>query len=67
MYLSNINDNKGVKRNCKIINPLSSLLENQVAVQLTRLYGEGVYFYHHNIEVDFYIPEAQLVILLFGN
>ena len=46
--------------NLFLIDPLTSLLENQVAIQLRRLYSEGVYFYHNGIEVDFYIPEIQL-------
>jgi predicted AAA+ superfamily ATPase len=38
----------------------TSLLENMVAVNLLRKYGrqEAVWFYNHNIEVDFYIPDA---------
>jgi predicted AAA+ superfamily ATPase len=42
--------------------PQTSLLENLVAVQLRRLYGEDVYFYHNGIEVDFYVPEIQLAV-----
>jgi len=38
------------------------LLENQVAIQLRRLYGDDVYFYYHGIEVDFYVPEVQLAV-----
>jgi predicted AAA+ superfamily ATPase len=48
--------------NLFLIDPLSSLLENQVAIKLRRLYSEGVYFYHNGIEVDFYIPEIQLAV-----
>ena len=48
--------------NLFLIDPLTSLLENQVAIQLRRLYNEGVYFYHNGIEVDFYIPEIQLAV-----
>lgn len=48
--------------NLFLIDPLSSLLENQVAIQLRRLYGDGIYFYHHGIEVDFYVPEVQLAV-----
>lgn len=37
----------------------TALLENLVAIQLIRRFGknDAVFFYHHNIEVDFYIPE----------
>ena len=48
--------------NLFLIDPSTSLLENQVAIQLRRLYGDDVYFYHHGIEVDFYIPEIQLAV-----
>ena len=42
--------------------PHTSLLENLVAGQLRRLYGEEVYFYHSGVEVDFYLPEMQLAV-----
>ncbi|MDR3365546.1 MAG: ATP-binding protein [Prevotellaceae bacterium] len=45
-----------------LLDPLTSLLENLVAIQLRRLYGEEIYFYQQNIEVDFYVPQAQLAI-----
>jgi predicted AAA+ superfamily ATPase len=48
--------------NLFLIDPSTSLLENQVAIQLRRLYGEGVYFYHQSVEVDFYIPEVQMAV-----
>jgi len=48
--------------NLFLIDPLTSLLENQVAIQLRRLYGEEVYYYHRGIEVDFYVTENQLAI-----
>ncbi len=48
--------------NLFLADPLTSLLENQVAIQLRRLYGDEVYFYQHGIEVDFYIPDAQLAV-----
>jgi hypothetical protein len=48
--------------NLFLVDPSTSLLENQVAIQLRRLYGDDVYFYHHGIEVDFYVPEVQLAV-----
>lgn len=48
--------------NLFIFNPETLLLENLVAVTLHRLYGEEVYFYHQNIEVDFYLPERHWLI-----
>jgi predicted AAA+ superfamily ATPase len=44
------------------LDPLTALLENQVACQLWRLYGDDVYFYQHNVELDFYIPQMQLAV-----
>ena len=48
--------------NLFLLDPQTSLLENLVAIQLRRLYGEDVYFYHNGIEIDFYMPEIQLAI-----
>lgn len=48
--------------NLFIFKPETLLLENLIAVTLYRLFGEGVYFYHQNIEVDFYLPEKDWLI-----
>jgi hypothetical protein len=42
----------------------TSLLENLVAMTLLRRYGreDAVFFYHHQIEVDFYVPEVEWAI-----
>ena len=42
----------------------TSLLENLVAVNLLRKYGrsDSVFFYNRDIEVDFYVPEAETAI-----
>ena len=40
----------------------TSLLENIVAVELKRYYGDDFYFYNGNVEVDFVIPERELAI-----
>ena len=48
--------------NLFLLDPQTSLLENLVAIQLRRLYGEGVYYYHNGVEVDFFIPEIQLAV-----
>ncbi|MCM1170081.1 MAG: ATP-binding protein [Bacteroides sp.] len=42
----------------------TSLLENTVALSLFRRYGlkEAVYHYHHGIEVDFVIPNAECAV-----
>lgn len=48
--------------NLFIFKPETLLLENLIAVTLHRLFGENVYFYHQNIEVDFYLPEKSWLI-----
>ncbi len=48
--------------NLFLFDPVTSLLENQVAIQLKRLYGEEVYYYQRNTEVDFYVPAQQLAV-----
>ncbi len=42
----------------------TSLLENLVAINLLRRYGreDAVFFYHKNVEVDFYIPDEEIAI-----
>lgn len=45
-----------------LMNAETILLENIVACQLKRLYGDGVYYLKSKSEVDFYIPEKQLLI-----
>ncbi|MGN1266281.1 MAG: DUF4143 domain-containing protein, partial [Muribaculaceae bacterium] len=50
-----------------LTDPITTLLENLVAVSLFRKYGnsndnERVFFYKQNVEVDFYIPEDELAI-----
>ena len=46
------------------LNAESALLENMVAMELLRRYGQDnqVYFYNDKVEVDFYIPEAETAI-----
>ena len=36
-----------------LMDPETSLLENLVAVTLKTRFGDDLYFYHRNIEVDF--------------
>ena len=48
--------------NLFLINPNTALLENQVAIKLRQLYGDQVYFYHDDVEVDFYLTESQSAI-----
>lgn len=48
--------------NLFLIDPNTALLENQVAIRLRQRFGEEVYYYFHQIEVDFYVPEERLAI-----
>ncbi len=50
--------------NLFLIDAETSLLENLVAIYLTRKYGreDAVFFYNKGIEVDFYIPEDETAI-----
>lgn len=43
-------------------NGLSPLLENVCAIHLHKKYGDGLYFYNRNIEVDFYVPDEGLAV-----
>ena len=46
--------------NLFLIEPATSLLENQVGIRLRQLYGDQVYFYHKGIEVDFVVFDERL-------
>jgi len=48
--------------NIFLTNPDSALLENACAVALHRIYGDGLRFYHRNVEVDFYVPDEGLAV-----
>lgn len=43
--------------NLFLTDPETSLLENRVAIELKKKYGDEVYFYNKVVEVDFYVPE----------
>jgi len=42
-----------------LFNPETKLLENIVAIQLKKIYGEDLFFYNKNVEVDFFIPNKK--------
>ena len=51
----------------QLIGSENILLENMTALSLFHIYGhdadnERVFFYHANVEVDFYVPEEELAI-----
>lgn len=48
--------------NLFLTDPVSSLLENIVAIQLCKQYSNNVFFYNDKVEVDFYIPESETAI-----
>ena len=48
--------------NLFLTDPETSLLENRVAIELKKLYGDEVYFYNKAVEVDFYLPEQNHLI-----
>ena len=48
--------------NLFLIDPVASLLENQVAIALRQRYADNVYFYNKGIEVDFVVyDEAKAI------
>lgn len=48
--------------NLFLLDPATSLLENQVAIRLRQKYGNQVYFYNKNVEVDFVVYEEGIAI-----
>ena len=48
--------------NLFLTDPETSLLENIVAIQLVKRWGDRVFFYHNGVEVDFYLPDAEKLI-----
>jgi len=45
-----------------LIDPNTKLLENLVAITLKKRFGENLFFYKRNVEVDFYMPEASYAV-----
>lgn len=48
--------------NLFLTDPNTSLLENMVAINLYKQYGDDVAFFNSNIEVDFYVPNQKIAI-----
>ena len=48
--------------NIFLTDPETSLLENICAIHLYKQYGEELYYYNKDFEVDFYVPEKQMAI-----
>ena len=45
-----------------LFDPETKLLENLIAIHLKKQYGDELFFYHKNVEVDFFIPKARRAI-----
>ena len=48
--------------NLFLTDPNTSLLENMVAINLYKQYGDDVAFFNNYIEVDFYVPNQKIAI-----
>ena len=48
--------------NLFLYQPETKLLENLVAINLYETYGDRLFFYRRNIEVDFVIPDANTAV-----
>jgi predicted AAA+ superfamily ATPase len=42
-----------------LFDPETKLLENMVAIELKKRYGDDLFFYNKNVEVDFFIPKES--------
>ncbi|GHU80023.1 hypothetical protein FACS1894145_5490 [Bacteroidia bacterium] len=45
-----------------LFDPETKLLENLVAIELKKKYGDDLFFYNRNVEVDFFIPKEKRAI-----
>ena len=45
-----------------LLDPETKLLENIVAINLKKKYGDDLFFYKKNVEVDFFIPKERYAI-----
>ena len=45
-----------------LFDPETKLLENLVAIELKKKYGDALYFYNKNVEVDFFIPKEHYAV-----
>lgn len=48
--------------NLFLYQPETKLLENIVAIRLFKQYGDALYYYNKNVEVDFVVPDAGLAV-----
>jgi len=45
-----------------LIDPETKLLENMIAIDLKKKYGDELFYYNKNVEVDFFIPKERRAI-----
>jgi predicted AAA+ superfamily ATPase len=45
-----------------LIDPETKLLENLTAIELRKKYGEELFYYNKNVEVDFFVPKEKLAV-----
>ena len=70
-FVNNLSEKETIKKryffdngllNNFLLDPETKLLENMVAIHLVKKFGNNLFFYNKNIEVDFYIPSENLAI-----
>lgn len=48
--------------NLFLFHPETKLLENLVAIRLYKQYGDALYYYNKNVEIDFCVPDERLLV-----
>ena len=48
--------------NLFLFQPETKLLENMVAIQLYKKYGDDLFYYNKNVEIDFCVPKEHLLV-----
>lgn len=70
-FIDSISDRETIKKhyfydngilNLFLFQPETKLLENIVAIHLYKKYGEDLYYYNKNVEVDFCVPKEGLLV-----
>ena len=70
-FVNNLSEKETIKKryffdngilNNFLFDPETKLLENIVAIHLSKQFGENLFFYNKNIEVDFFIPSEKTAI-----
>lgn len=70
-FTDSISDRETIKKhyfydngilNLFLFQPETKLLENIVAIHLYKKYGEDLYYYNKNVEVDFCVPKEGLLV-----